>query len=83
MPLVIYVIARIGLVSAQTLIKQWRLAIIVIAIIAAMITPTVDPVNMAIVMGPLILLYFLSIGLAFIAQRGRQPREPGNIVSRS
>lgn len=81
MPLVIYIIARIGLVSAQTLIRQWRLAIIVIAIIAAMITPTVDPVNMAIVMGPLILLYILSIGLAYIAQRGRTPRGSGDIVS--
>lgn len=81
MPLVIYIIARIGLVSANTLIKQWRLAIIIIAVIAAMITPTVDPVNMAIVMGPLILLYFLSIGLAYIAQRGRPPRTADNVVS--
>lgn len=71
LPLVVYIIARIGLVRAETLLKQWRLAIIIIAVIAAMITPTVDPVNMAIVMGPLILLYFLSIGLAFLAQRGR------------
>ena len=72
-PLVIYVLARIGLVSAKFLIEQWRLAIVIIAIIAAMITPTIDPINMAIVMAPLIVLYFLSIGLAFLAQRGREP----------
>jgi sec-independent protein translocase protein TatC len=71
-PLVIYVLARIGLVSAKFLIEQWRLAIVIIAIIAAMITPTIDPINMAIVMAPLIVLYFLSIGLAFLAQRGRE-----------
>ena len=72
LPLIIYIVARIGLVSANTLLRQWRLAIILIAVLAAAITPTVDPVNMAIVMGPLILLYFLSIGLAYFAQRGRR-----------
>ena len=70
-PLVIYIFARIGLIQAKTLVKQWRLAIVIIAIIAALITPTIDPVNMALVMGPMVLLYFLSIGLAFLAQRGR------------
>ena len=72
LPLVVYVIARIGLVSSGTLLRQWRLALILIAVLAAAITPTVDPVNMAIVMGPMILLYFLSIGLAYVAQRGRR-----------
>jgi sec-independent protein translocase protein TatC len=70
-PLVIFVLAGIGLVKARTLAQQWRLAIVIIAIVAAAITPTVDPVNMSLVMGPMILLYFLSIGLAAIAQRGR------------
>jgi sec-independent protein translocase protein TatC len=70
-PLVIYIFARIGLIQAKTLIKQWRLAIVIIAVISALITPTIDPVNMALVMGPMIFLYFLSIGLALLAQRGR------------
>ena len=47
-----------GVVKAKTLLKGWRIAIVVIAIIAAVITPTIDPVNMAIVMGPMIVLYF-------------------------
>jgi len=42
-----------------------------IAIVAAMVTPTVDPINMALVMAPMIVLYFLSIGLAALAQRRR------------
>jgi sec-independent protein translocase protein TatC len=70
-PLVIYLFATLGLVKASLLVSQWRLAIVVIAIISALITPTVDPVNMSLVMGPMIALYFLSIGLAFIAQRRR------------
>lgn len=70
-PLLIYVLARIGLIRWKMLSDQWRLAIVIMAIAAAAITPTVDPVNMALVMGPMIALYFLSIGLAYIAQRGR------------
>jgi len=70
-PLVIFFLASIGLVKAQTLLAQWRLAVVIIAVISAMITPTIDPVNMSLVMGPMIVLYFLSIGLAKIAQRGK------------
>lgn len=71
-PLVIFLLASIGLVQAKTLARQWRIAVVIIAIGAAMITPTVDPVNMTLVMGPMIILYFFSIGLAYFAQRGRK-----------
>jgi len=70
-PLVIYVLAAIGIVNHKILLDQWRLAVVIIAILAAAITPTVDPVNMSLVMGPMILLYFVSIGLAYLARRGR------------
>jgi sec-independent protein translocase protein TatC len=70
-PIVIFILASLGLVRAETLVQHWRLAVVIIAVIAALITPTVDPVNMALVMGPLILLYILSIGLAKIAQHRR------------
>lgn len=73
-PLVIYVLASMGILQPKVLKDQWRLAIVVIAIIAAMITPTIDPVSMSLVMGPLVLLYFLSIGLAYMAKRGRVKR---------
>jgi sec-independent protein translocase protein TatC len=71
-PLIIYVLASIGIVKAKFLKEQWRLAIVLIAIVSAAITPTIDPVNMGIVMGPMVILYFLSIGLAYFAQRGRE-----------
>ena len=70
-PLVIYVLARIGLVRGKVLAEQWRLAIVLMAVLSAAITPTVDPVNMSLVMGPMIGLYFLSIGLAYLAERAR------------
>ena len=70
-PLVVFLLAKLGLVNASFLIKQWRLAVVIIAVISAAITPTVDPVNMSLVMGPMVLLYFFSVLLAKIAQ----PRE--------
>jgi sec-independent protein translocase protein TatC len=73
-PLVAYVLAELGILNSKQLASQWRLAIVIIAIISAAITPTVDPVNMAIVMGPMIILYILSIGLTKFAQRGKQPK---------
>jgi len=71
MPLFIYVIARFGLVTPKALLSYWRQAIVLIAILAAVITPTVDPVNMSLMMAPLIVLYFISILFAWFAQRGR------------
>jgi sec-independent protein translocase protein TatC len=73
-PLVIYVITLMGLIKPRLLAKQWRYAIFIIAIIAAAITPTVDPVNMSLVMVPMILLYFLSIGLSFLAATSGKPK---------
>jgi sec-independent protein translocase protein TatC len=71
-PLVIYILTSIGLVRPQVLVQQWRLAIVIIAIVAAIITPTIDPVNMGLVMLPMSLLYFVSIGLSYIAYAGRR-----------
>jgi sec-independent protein translocase protein TatC len=74
-PLVIAFMARTGLVSGRQLLGFWRQAIVIIAIVAAAITPTIDPVNMAIVMGPLIVLYFGSVGLAYLLYKPREPRD--------
>ncbi|MFH1184591.1 MAG: twin-arginine translocase subunit TatC [Chloroflexota bacterium] len=70
-PLVVYVLTSMGLIRPQALRRQWRLAIMIIAVGAAAITPTVDPVNMGLVMLPMSLLYFISIGLSYVANAGR------------
>lgn len=73
-PLVIYALASLGVVRSETLVRGWRIAIIGIAVLAAVVTPTVDPVNMGLVMLPMSLLYFFSIFLAKIAQRSYDRR---------
>lgn len=67
MPLIVFFLAKLKLVTAGLLLKGWRFAVVGIAVIAAVITPTVDPFNMMLVMAPLILLYFFSILLAKLA----------------
>ena len=75
MPLVVSILARLGILSGQRLLHFWRQAIVIIAVVAAAITPTVDPVNMALVMGPLIVLYAGSVGLAYLLYRPRVARD--------
>lgn len=74
-PILIFSLAKLHIISVRSFAKGWRYAIVVIAILAAMITPTVDPVNMALLMAPLFLLYLLSILFAFIATRKDSPKE--------
>jgi sec-independent protein translocase protein TatC len=71
-PLVIFVLSLMGIAKPKFMIQQWRIAVVIIAVIAAVITPTVDPVNMALVMGPMVVLYFLSIGLSYLANINRK-----------
>lgn len=69
MPVIVYFVARVGLVTSKALREQWRLALVGIAVLAAAITPSIDPVTMLLTMSPLTVLYGLSIVLARVGQR--------------
>ena len=71
-PLVMFLLASLGIVSARGLARFRRYWVVVAFILAAIITPTVDPVNQALVAGPLLVLYELGILLARIAGRSRR-----------
>jgi len=66
-PLMMFFLAKIGLINAKQLSRYRKYAILVIAIIAAVITPTPDPFNMSLVMGPLWILYEIGVLLARLA----------------
>lgn len=69
LPIVVYFLSRVGLVTTSLLLEHWRIALVVIAVLAAMITPSIDPVTMLLTMAPLIVLYLLSITLARVGER--------------
>ncbi len=71
MPAITYVLARIGLVTAKFLIRIWKTALIVILISAAVLSPTNDIPNMLLFAAPMIVLYLVSIFVAWIFGRPR------------
>ncbi|HUF38939.1 MAG TPA: twin-arginine translocase subunit TatC [Anaerolineales bacterium] len=73
-PIVIYFITALGLVRADAMLRSSRYVIVGLAVLASVITPTTDPVNMLIILIPLIVLYYFGVGLAFIAERRRDTR---------
>jgi sec-independent protein translocase protein TatC len=75
LPLVTLLLTAIGLVTPQFLLRQWRYALVTIFIVTALITPG-DVVSAQIVMGvPMILLYFLSVGMSFFVAKRRERME--------
>jgi sec-independent protein translocase protein TatC len=69
MPVVSTFLARLGIVSSQWLASKRKIAIILAFVLAAIITPTFDPINQSLVAVPLVLLYELSIWLARLVQK--------------
>ncbi len=68
-PLIFFVLSLLGQVTPGPLIRNWRIAVVGAAAASALITPTVDPVNMFLVMAPLLVLYLISVVLVFFGSR--------------
>lgn len=71
MPAITYVLARIGLVTAGFLARVWKTALIVILIAAAVLSPTADIANMMLFAAPMMILYVISIFVAWIFNKPR------------
>lgn len=71
-PLVVMFLSRTGIVTTGQLLRWWRFAIVAAFAIAALVTPTIDPVTQSVVAGPIIVLYFLGVVLAWLVR----PRRP-------
>lgn len=69
LPVVLVMLNLAGLLTAASIIKSWRIAVFVIAVIAALATPTADPMSMFLVMVPLIGLYFIAAGITHFNDR--------------
>jgi sec-independent protein translocase protein TatC len=71
LPIVVYILARLGVLTPQFMRRTRRYAIVIILIIAAIITPTPDALTMCVVACPLLLLYEVSIVVAAVVQRNK------------
>lgn len=72
MPIVMFFLAKIGVVTPEWIGGKRRWAVVLAFVAGAMITPTFDPVNQALVAGPIIVLYEVGYWLARLAVRGRR-----------
>ncbi|MFQ5381912.1 MAG: twin-arginine translocase subunit TatC [Dehalococcoidia bacterium] len=71
LPMVIALLARLGMIRAKQLLAFWRYAIVLVFIVAAVVTPTPDPLTQSLVAGPLLLLYGVGILFAWLLQPRR------------
>jgi sec-independent protein translocase protein TatC len=66
LPVVLVMLNFAGVITAKNIIKSWRLAIFVSAVVGAIATPVAEPMAMFLLMVPLLLLYFLAAGIAHL-----------------
>lgn len=71
LPIVIFVLAAMGLVTPRFLMRNFRWAVVIIFIVAAIITPTSDILNLCVFAVPAILLYLVGVGAAALVRRNR------------
>jgi sec-independent protein translocase protein TatC len=65
LPVFTFFLVRVGIVDYRFMLRSFRYAIVIIFIIAAVLTPTPDVINQCLLAGPMLLLYVLSIGVAY------------------
>ena len=77
LPIVIFVLSRIGLVTPRFLLKNFKYAILAAFVVSAVITPTPDVVIQTFVALPMIGLYLLGVLVAYLF--GRKRRDPDEV----
>jgi sec-independent protein translocase protein TatC len=75
LPTLVFFLSRMGLVTAGWMIKNFKYAVLAIFVIAAIITPTPDPINQSILAFPMLALYGLSILIALFAGKKRKKQK--------
>jgi len=74
LPVIVVFLQLVGAVTPQQLRKQWRIAIMVVFVIAAVITPSGDPISMLALAVPMSVLYILAVVIGFVAQRRKRKK---------
>jgi sec-independent protein translocase protein TatC len=75
MPILIFFLSRIGVVTPGFLMRHFKLAVLAIALLAAVLTPTGDMVTMSFFVAPMVLLYLLGVGVAWVATPRDEARD--------
>ena len=71
MPVVLVLLNFAGLVTGKGILKSWRVALTIIALVSALATPTAEPISMFLLMAPLTALFFSAVGIATLNDKRR------------
>lgn len=74
LPVLLVLLNFAGVLEGRTILKSWRMAVLVVALFAAMATPSADVMSMFLLMLPMIALYFIAVGIAMLNDRRRAKR---------
>ncbi len=80
LPIVVFLLSKVGLVTETFLRKQRKMSIIVIMILSAALTPTPDPFTMLLVAAPMLLLYEISVYVSRIAAPKKKPIDSEEVL---
>lgn len=75
LPIVIVLLAKVGIVDSRMLLAKWREAVVAIFVAAAIITPTWDPITLTICALPLVGLYMATVGVVKLMERRERKEE--------
>lgn len=75
MPTLVFFLSRMGIITSRWMIKNFKYAVLVVFIIAAVITPSPDMINQSILAVPMLFLYGLSLLIAFIFEKKKAKRK--------
>jgi sec-independent protein translocase protein TatC len=75
MPVLVFALARMGIVTAGFMARHFKYAVLIIAILGAVLSPGGDVVGQAVFSGPMLVLYIISIGVAWVFQKRRRAED--------
>lgn len=74
MPVVLVVLNFAGIITGKNILNSWRVAVLIMAVLAALATPAAEPMSMFLLMVPLVLLYFSAVGIASLNDKRREKK---------
>ena len=81
LPVIVVFLQLVGAVTPQQLRKQWRIAVMVVFVIAAVITPSGDPISMLALALPMSILYVVAVVIGFVAQRRKRKKSQDDDIA--
>lgn len=75
LPVVVFILSLFGIVTPKFMLKNFRYAMLIIAVVAAVVTPTPDATTMLIFMAPMVALYFIGVLVSYMVVRKKRARQ--------